>query len=177
MKWYIWIIIDSVLVIIYNSLKLRTLLGSSKTPNLQGMFLRGAGQNTNSASGMDFSNNDGPNLNELQDDLFKSHNHTNDFSFEYRGSTIRLKEQGKNTGDVKPYYANNIANTADIGSGNYLSRGIVLATIRNSNKETLTAEGGITLPNQITTKTGSIKNNGGIETRPVNYGVNYIIKL
>jgi hypothetical protein len=172
-----WLLCAGVDIPVNNAtLKLRTLLGSTKTPNLKGMFLRGAGTNTNTGTGMDFTSNDGPALNKLQDDVYKSHNHLHDLSFEYKETKVALKEDGKTAGDVEPYYAGYAATVLDQVNKHVLN-GITLGLISSRTKETLRAEGYVTLPKQITTKTGSIQNSGGLETRPVNYGVNYIIKL
>jgi hypothetical protein len=127
---------------------LSSLLGDINTPNLQGMFLRGAG-------GTD--DHIGPELKKHQDDGFKAHLHDK--------GTIAASE-GKHSHKYKDNY---LWEAAETGRDVSTSGTDFLKTddIRDTN-----IDGGH--EHVITGNTGR---SGGTETRPVNYGVNYIIKL
>jgi hypothetical protein len=129
----------------------------STVPNLQGMFLRGAGENTNpNENGMTFTGNDGPLLNAKQDDGFESHLHDEgELVTENDGVHTHNYEDGNRTR----------------GSGAQTSAGTdyeyhkvprITDPAGEHNHAILGNTGSTGIPN---------------ETRPVNYGVNYIIKL
>jgi microcystin-dependent protein len=131
-----------------------SLIGNN-APKLGGMFLRGAGTNTNT----DFQGNDGPLLKETQKDDFKQHSHgpgtlSTDVEQEHSHTTlVPNKADGvafPYSGAEEFYTWNNTGSTRSTADG------------RHEHKVT----GGATAP------TGNIT-----ETRPVSYGVNYIIKL
>jgi hypothetical protein len=131
-----------------NTAMLRALLGSPNAPDLQGMFLRGTGVNpVNSKSG--------PSLKETQMEAFKVHTHDNNFAIG-NGGTHSHK-----------YYDRDIDETT--GFGDYADGDGTGG--RDPQRET-NRDGSHTH-----TLKGGIFGNGGDETRPVNYGVNYIIKL
>jgi hypothetical protein len=124
------------------TMALRTLLGSANAPNLQGMFLRGAG-----GSG----NHIGPAINEKQEDAYKNHNHA--------------ATSGLDGGyDYDDRY--NVAQANGVGLLYGTNRMLVE---RNVGKNVPNHNHSISVK-QSTTGISS-------ETRPVNYGVNYIIKL
>jgi microcystin-dependent protein len=129
---------------------LKALLGSTNTPNLQGLFLRGTG-----SAG---TGKVGPDLKAIQQDDFKSHLHsdgtlaTSTIGNHQHTTSISVVESSKG-GD----------------SGN--------ARLTNSN---LSAKAGYTSSasgEHNHDVTGSTAATGGTETRPINFGVNYIIKI
>lgn len=147
------------------ALKLIAMIGNN-TPNLGGMFLRGAGPNTN----VGYEDNDGPNLNTPQQDLAGPHNHPNNINItgdsgaSANGSLLANVYRGRNP------------TTNQVINGDTES-GILISTIGSSNHTSIISSGSLSVGTHGTTKTGSVLNNTDLETRPVNYGVNYIIKL
>ncbi|WP_298782319.1 tail fiber protein [uncultured Polaribacter sp.] len=132
---------------------LKELIGNN-APDLRGLFLRGTGT---SALGSQYV---GPDLLATQTDENKEHTHgvgsltipnggahTNSFQFSYRGYDA---EGGG--GIARNRY------TSDTNDG------IITQTTSLGGEHTHTIN-------------GSVASTGGAETRPVNYGVNYIIKL
>ena len=123
---------------------------SSKTPNLNGMFLRGSG--TNSLTEVTTA------LGGRQDDAFARHlhnaRHNHGLNDPKHGHGIRTASSS-NTGSSV------FRRSGDTDSSSYPAD-----FIRESST-------GIT----ISQYTGDTANTGSVETRPVNYGVNYIIKL
>jgi microcystin-dependent protein len=131
------------------------LLGANNAPNLQGMFLRGTGVNP-------LNNQTGPALNTTQNDAFQDHSHSNNLSINNDGShshsiNFILSTQGPvttaaaNAAVIYPRSSQAYdVNTRDSGNHSHGMSGSVGTA--NSGKRTT-------------------------ETRPVNYGVNYIIKL
>ena len=133
---------------------LRALIGVN-APNLQGMFLRGTGTNP-------VNSQDGPTLRGTQGDTFKEHNHPDNFS---------IGAGGKHRHNIEKLPYDNI------GSGNYQT----VDDTGGSNESWQYIGGGQNAiseaPNHSHAINGSGNNSGDAETRPVNYGVNYIIKL
>jgi len=130
----------------------------NNAPDLRGMFLRGAGTNSNSS----YSTNVGPDLKVIQADSLESHLHAAGTlvtdtagSHNHQSTTtqnIVLKSDGISTA------AGGLDNTA--GEPNlYYAYKIPTDGIH------------------IHKISGSTATTGAKETRPVNYGVNYIIKL
>jgi microcystin-dependent protein len=140
------------------ALELKALLGgASNAPDLRGMFIRGAGTNSNSS----YSTNIGPNLKEIQADSLKSHLHAS--------GTIITDTKG----------AHNHGSTSNMNMLVKMDRNFTSQSFDMSDNE-LNLGPGITIPmdgghNHIIS--GSTATTGFRETRPVNYGVNYIIKL
>lgn len=116
------------------------LLPNSRTPNLSGMFLRGIGTSV-------INGQDGPALNETQDESFKSHNHD-------PGTLVAASTEAINNMTT--------ISRAVLGPGDSAS-----IITNEDNKVTGVHKHAIQ---------GATKETGGTETRPVNYGVNYIIK-
>jgi microcystin-dependent protein len=122
-------------------------------PDLQGTFLRGTGISPT-------NENAGPELREHQDDAFKEHLHqkgtlniAEDGAHSHKTEFLLDRSYGnRDAGDVYNY--NNT--TADDGR---VSKATDVMGIHGHNI------------------TGNMAKTGGTETRPVNYGVNYIIKL
>jgi len=134
--------------------ELIALIGT-KTPDLRGMFLRGSGTNSNST----YATNVGPTLNTIQTDEFKSHLHDQ--------GTLVNSSGGSHTHTHFSGYSDS-GNPQGVGSGNHGAGEIS----RKYSDNTTSSAGSHT--HTITGSTGSI---GSTETRPVNYGVNHIIKL
>lgn len=148
-----WVLCDGrSLSSIGGSANLIALVGAN-APNLQGMFLRGAGTNTNGGS---FAGNDGPALNQKQDDGFEQHSHnaTHGHGITDPGHShnTTMRVRGNEDGDNEHTLAQDYSRTYPTSA---TTTGI---TINNFTGNTATA--------------GTLT-----ETRPVNYGVNYIIKL
>lgn len=129
---------------------LKALLGSTTTPNLKAMFLRGAGDGNAKV---------GPALKAVQQDDIASHLH-----------------------------AVNITTTTD-GLHNHTNGGYTQLLVSNSydtgrDVDTTNGEPGIRTSaamlangNHSHTVSGNTASTGTTETRPINYGVNYIIKI
>ena len=126
---------------------LRSLLGSSNTPNLNGLFLRG--------TGVYQSGKEGPALNAVQSDNVIAHNHSVNINTSQDGNhNHNYETRGATTNKVK-----------DDGGNVNAWKSIVGATTSPNGNHTHNVSGN-------TANFGS-----GLETRPVNYGVNYIIKI
>ncbi|MFT5876901.1 MAG: microcystin-dependent protein [Dokdonia sp.] len=133
---------------------LKTLLGSTTTPNLNGMFLRGTGT---AASGKV-----GPALKAVQQDDFKEHLHLVNINTNSAGvhtHSIKRRRNGTDgTYDKNDQYQDEnsaaTTNSTDLGPFSISSDGNHAHNINGNSAAT-----------------------GGTETRPINYGVNYIIKI
>ncbi len=144
-----WILCDGgAIPIDSNTLTLRTLLGSANAPNLQGMFLRGTGTSP-------VNSQDGPALKTTQGDAFKSHAHADNFS---------IPNGGSHSHQYNDYRMNEASNGGDYANGDGTDG---FDYVRNTQND----------GNHSHAINGSVSANGGTESRPVNYGVNYIIKL
>lgn len=132
-------------------------LVGNNTPNLQGMFLRGTG--TSPVNGQA-----GPALKANQEDDFQKHNHPNNIQISggVHKHSLQFQHQkfDNDDNDTPGYAAIGIGTDKNFNTNNDVSDGTHSHTI----------SGGI----QDNTVTINLP---GIETRPVNYGVNYIIKL
>lgn len=129
---------------------LRTLLGTSNTPDLRAMFLRGSGTGNGKS---------GPALKAIQSDDLKEHSHIINLFTASNGNHsheqyVSANEWTGGPGVRKDY----------IGDVNGLSR-------YRQGINTGDAGAHTHLVN------GNTDNTGGTETRPINYGVNYIIKI
>jgi hypothetical protein len=133
----------------YDNLKA---LAGNNTPNLNGMFLRGAGSQTA------YPSNVGPAVKVVQPDDNKSHLHAIDFNTTQNGSHSHTTT-----------FSND--NYSGTGGG---SSGLEDDRPNEQADKTLTtsSDGGHTHNVR-----GNTANTGGTETRPINYGVNYIIKI
>jgi len=133
-----------------------SLLGENNVPDLQGMFLRGAGANE---QGGVYDAHIGPDLKEFQNDGFESHLHNDGTLY---AANVGNHQHTTNIGRV--------VSPKGSGSGNdRLTNATSGVTINGYTSSGSGAHG-----HDITGNTGST---GITETRPVNYGVNYIIKL
>lgn len=139
-----------------SSAKALIALVGNNAPNLQGMFLRGTGTNT-------VNNQAGPSLKQTQSDSFKSHNHS---------TTVNDSKHTHGYGDI--YHTEKSDNKNELPT-------IVLPWDRGSNGGTDNDNKGFEMPRTTSPSQSNIavtvNNTGDNETRPVNYGVNYIIKL
>lgn len=127
--------------------KLITLLGSNNTPNLQGLFLRGTGTTS-------VNNQSGPALNTTQQDSFKSHDHY---------VSLTTSNNGGHTHQYKDHHQKYESNGWTNGGADYALASSTWRTTNSSGEHTHNVS-------------GNTNNAGSSETRPVNYGVNYIIK-
>lgn len=147
-----WLLCDgSAIPVNENTLALRSLLGTTNTPNLKGMFLRGTGTSP-------VNNQAGPSLMQTQDDQNKSHNHD-------KGSLYTASN-----GNHNHSYVDTVRQQG--GSSYNVAGGSRFAGGEDNRNKTTGSTGSHTH-----TIYGSTSNSGANETRPVNYGVNYIIKL
>lgn len=131
--------------------KLKALLGSINTPNLNGMFLRGAGSTSDNL-------HTGPLLKAVQQDDLKAHLH---------GVNLTTSNTGAHS------HTTGFGNDDYNGSGGNNLNGLENDITGPDNRTLSTSSNG----NHTHTVNGDTKSTGGTETRPVNYGVNYIIKI
>ncbi|CAL2094832.1 Collar domain-containing protein [Tenacibaculum sp. 190524A02b] len=147
---------------IEGSEKLRALVGNN-APNLLGMFLRGTGTNPT-------YNQSGPNLKATQDDTYASHIHDE--------GSLKTSKNGEHDHDtssdggfnrVLKFDSENTAKDwGDSGAGEDEGR-----YEPNLNWSKAIDDDG----DHTHTISGNTGSSGSSETRPINYGVNYIIKL
>lgn len=146
-----WTLCDgSPLNTVAGSANLVALIGPN-APDLRGMFLRGIGTGTNTSSGQE-----GPSaLGQIQQDGFQTHDIT---------------------GTTNPLGAHSHTFLVDTGGGGDHGGGDMVTGEGFGNNIANNVQTTSGVPNHTHSVTGS--SSGGIdETRPVNYGVNYIIKL
>lgn len=129
---------------------LKALLGSTTTPNLKAMFLRGAGDGNAKV---------GPALKAVQQDDIASHLHA---------VNITTTTDGLHNHTNGSYSQLLVSNSYDTGRDVDTTNGE--PGIRSS--ATMLANG-----NHSHTVSGNTSSTGTTETRPINYGVNYIIKI
>ncbi|MGO4822420.1 MULTISPECIES: tail fiber protein [unclassified Flavobacterium] len=156
--------------------QLQELLGGSaikNAPDLRGMFIRGAGQNGNGTNAAEIQPNT---LKAVQSSDNKSHNHTGNTSnagnhyhnmFTGNTSTGGTDVSGGLTSDTQY----KIAPRADIG-GEWKTQ-----LNYSPNQTTDVVDRGRTSSNGDHNHSFTTANSGTTESRPINYGVNYIIKL
>lgn len=123
-------------------------LVGNNAPDLRGMFLRGAGQNANTANAAEIAPNT---LNNVQTSTNKSHTHT---------GTTSTNGDHTHTESVTYVYDPNNADGGFNGGGNQIGRRSAQTSSNGQHNHTFTTNA-----------------DGTTESRPINYGVNYIIKL
>lgn len=133
---------------------LKALLGSNNTPDLRAMFLRGAGTGNSKT---------GPAINTIQQEDLKPHLH----GVEINTNTTGDHDHGSSD-----------------RSGRVLNINAQYTIISTDNNSGAVAEPNLVYTSPIPSDgahahnvKGNTFNTGGTETRPINYGVNYIIKL
>lgn len=122
----------------------------ANAPDLQGMFLRGTGTNP-------VNSQDGPALMATQNDAFKAH----------------LHDSGTLANNTTGQHNHQIARGAGIGASNKDDG----ANADNQRSGNIADDPIKDAGNHTHIISGSTAETGDLETRPVNYGVNYIIKL
>ena len=152
---------------------LKKFLDGTKVPDLRGQFLRGTGTYINDA------NKSGPNLNDFQEDEIKNHTHTVSITTLPAGAhSHQLKNSSWHEGNDGIHYligakrngANNTTSSVLEGATApvYLSGVLLIPSIGYR----ISVAG-----NHQHTFDGEVVGVGGAETRPDNYGVNFIIKI
>jgi microcystin-dependent protein len=141
-----WLLCDGGTIPVINT-ALRTLLGTSATPDLRGIFLRGTGTR--------YAGKSGPALNAIQNGSNEAHTHDS--------GTYYAISAGSHTHTEKGIKVN----------GGLVEKGNWYYVTQDELGETQTGAAGAHIHNL----SGFSGTTGGTETRPVNYGVNYIIKL
>lgn len=146
-----WVLCDGrSLTTIENSKNLIALIGNN-VPNLQGMFLRGTGTSA-------VNNQAGPTLGNTQDDAFESHTITGTAAGAGAHShELKIDNGG---GEESKGWRDNMVNSPDGPTNGWVNYSSYTEGVGNHTH----------------TVSGSA-DGGANETRPVNYGVNYIIKL
>jgi hypothetical protein len=134
---------------------LKALLGSINTPNLNGMFLRGTG----SAS----SGHTGPTLKTVQQDDLGSHLHAASLPTNSAGS----HNHNNNSNFNRVLSMDNKYTVGGTDNNNNSGEEVNLV-----NSKIIGYDG-----DHTHTASGNTNKTGGTETRPINYGVNYIIKI
>lgn len=132
---------------------LKALLGGTTTPNLQAMFLRGTGSGNGKT---------GPALKAVQQDDLGSHSHY---------LNLNTTNAGSHSHSIKR--RSNPNNSAYDSNDSNQSENSAATTDRTDLGSFQTASAG----DHIHNVNGNTNTTGGSETRPINYGVNYIIKI
>ena len=158
-----WVICDGRVLSDPETQALRDLLGGNNAPNLQGMFLRGTGESP-------VNNEDGPALMTTQGDGNKEHSH--------------------GPGNLSTNSTGNHSHTTQFYNDDYNGSGggdTTHSGLQRGLEDDVNPTGSISIRTDLPTTTtgnhshlvnsGSTSISGIAETRPVNYGVNYIIKL
>ncbi len=137
----------------YDNLKALT---GANTPNLKGMFLRGAGSQTA------YPDKVGPAIKVVQQDDVKAHLHTVALTTNSAGAHYHFLNRRSNS-DSGAY---------DSGDSNLTEESGV-----TTNRSIIGKFSTLTAGDHTHNINGNTANTGGTETRPINYGVNYIIKI
>lgn len=151
-----WILCDGQsLTTVQDAGDLITLLGSNFAPDLRGMFLRGTGTGANNSHA-------GPALKTIQEDDIEKHSHT---------SGTLVNSQNGSHNHTNGTYTRILSETLGTGTSGSSDNG------GTDEPNILSAKPLLDAPNHTHTISGATAETGGSETRPVNYGVYYIIKL
>lgn len=141
-----------------SAVTLKAMIGDN-APDLRAMFLRGSG--TNGTTG--YTTREGPALKAIQADLLGSHLHEK--------GTIATTSAGDHT-HTSTFYNDNFDGTGGTWDKEWGLEND--SNINGGQKPVVTTSSNGAHTHTIS---GSTALTGGTETRPVNYGVNYIIKL
>jgi microcystin-dependent protein len=147
---------------------LKKVLGSGNTPatnvpDLRAMFLRGTG--TNAASG--YTSYSGPDLMAKQVEATKAHEHA-------QQGTITTTENGSHSHTVYSWKNGWVNRSSDASLGAFKADPENPSAGSDDYPISTTSSGSHT---HNLTLTGNTATSAGAETRPVNYGINYIIKI
>ena len=171
-----WLLCDGGNIeLVPHTVALRNLLESNNTPDLQGMFLRGAGRSPLSTT---TAVKEGPELMRTQQDSNKEHSHNegsldtaadgdhNHHTVDANGTMYNKMTRASGDRPNQWYPFGSEGNTS-YASSTYVAKRLdlqnnVIQKDSEKHKHTIS---------------GAVEATGGIESRPVNYGVNYIIKL
>ena len=179
-----WLLCDGgTIEAVPHTVALRSLLRGSNTPDLQGMFLRGTGTSPLSTATVV---KEGPELMSTQQDSNKSHTHTDgslasapggDHNhhteiINTNGTKTMYNKMTRASGDTPNQWQSTIWTSGNEGNTSYASSTWVAGRLDLENNVIQRNSG-----NHPHTISGAVASSGGIESRPVNYGVNYIIKL
>ena len=165
-----WLLCDGgTIEAVPHTVALRDLLDGTTTPDLRGMFLRGAGISPLSTTTVV---KEGPLLRRTQQDSNKEHSHNQgdlvtDTDGDHNHHTTR-----NGTLYSRMTRASNDAPNTNPGNTTYANSAYVPGALDILNSAVQINAGG-----HDHTINGDTGDSGGIESRPVNYGVNYIIKL
>jgi hypothetical protein len=170
-----WLLCDGgTIEAVPHTVALRNLLESNNTPDLQGMFLRGAGRSPLSTT---TAVKEGPLLRRTQQDSNKSHIHNKGSLF--ATDTEATGREGRITGGKHNHHKTVGTKEYDritrVGTGEN-----VTTTARATYSGLLDLINSQVMPDagrHEHTISGAVASSGDAESRPVNYGVNYIIKL
>ena len=170
-----WLLCDGgTIELVPHTVALRNLLESNNTPDLQGMFLRGAGRSPLSTT---TAVKEGPLLRRTQQDSNKSHIHNKGSLF--ATDTEATGREGRITGGKHNHHKTVGTKEYDritrVGTGDNVTttaRGAYSGLLDLINSQVMPDAG-----RHEHTISGAVASSGDEESRPVNYGVNYIIKL
>ncbi|WP_158614890.1 tail fiber protein [Flavobacterium sp. RSP15] len=152
-----WLLCDgSAITITTNTLNLRTLLGTTNTPDLRSMFLRGAGNGNGRTGSL---------LKIVQQDDINSHLHGVNLNTNQTGSHNHNDNNDGFNRVLKIENAYTVTSTDNKNGWGVEEPNLVYSLpIKTDGAHTHNVS-------------GSTAATGGTETRPINYGVNYIIKI
>ncbi len=156
-----WLLCDGTDIpsgIIYD--KLKTLLAVNKTPDLRGMFLRGTGSTTSI-----YATKTGPALKAVQNESTLAHSHSI--------TSLTVSREGDHNHSANSLDYNRALKYDGTGTGQGFDNNTGGGVEPNiSSSRAIPTDGG-----HQHSASGSTENSGGTEIRPINYGVNYIIKI
>lgn len=139
-----------------NTANLKALLGSTTTPDLRAMFLRGTG---------DGNGKSGPALKVVQNESTLAHSHSI--------TSLKVSREGDHNHSANSLDYNRALKYDGTGTGQGFDNNTGGGVEPNiSSSRAIPTDGG-----HQHSASGSTENSGGTEIRPINYGVNYIIKI
>lgn len=147
--------------------QLRIILGgtagdnSTRLPDLRGLFLRGAGNQTVNSVSIG-----GNTLRTIQDQQVGSHNHA-------QQGTLTTSSNGAHQHNIYTWQGGNILSSQS--GATIKAEGVEPVATGNNDAQYSTDQQGA--HTHTVTLSGNTAANSGTDTRPVNFGVNYIIKI